>query len=160
MQAYVDSLKQVAKDNGMPGDMFDNSVAFADDVSKAIMAWSKKDNYAQTRSAPRFTVIDTPGRWLPTPPAYASALEPHWNQIRPMVMDSANQFAPPPPFTFNIKDKNSPYYKQVMDVKKAGDSLTDEQKHIAEFWDDLNGKLNVAGHVMFVTKKFSPPVTG
>ena len=157
MQDYVDSLKKVAKENGMPREMFDNSVAFADDVSKAIMAWSKKDNYAQTRSAPRYTVIDTPGRWVPTPPAYNSALEPHWNKIRPMVMDSANQFTPPPPFDFNIRDKNHPYYKQVMAVKTAGDSLTDEQKHIAEFWDDLNGKLNVAGHVMFVTKKFSPP---
>jgi len=43
-----------------------------------------------------------------------------------------------------------------MAVKNAGDSLTAEQKHIAEFWDDLGGKLNVVGHVMFVTKKFSP----
>ena len=157
MKEYVDSLKKLAKDGGMPQEMFDNSLAFADTVGKAILAWSKKDNYAQTRSASRYTVIDTPGRWVPTPPAYASAIEPHWNEIRPIVMDSASQFVPPPPIPFNIKDKNSAYYKQVMESKNAGDSLTDEQKHIAEFWDDLGGKLNVAGHVMFVTKKFSPP---
>jgi hypothetical protein len=156
MQEYVDSLKKVAKQSGMPDDMFTNSVAYADTVGKAILAWSKSDNYAQTRSAPRYTVTDEPGRWVPTPPAYASALEPHWNEIRTMVMDSANQFITPRPIPFNITDKNSAYYKQVMAVKNAGDSLTDEQKHIAEFWDDLSGKLNVAGHVMFVTKKFSP----
>ena len=31
------------------------------------------------------------------------------------------------------------------------------QKHIADFWDDNPFKLNVVGHVNFVTKKFSPP---
>ena len=157
MQEYVDSLKKHAKDEGMPEEMFNNTLAFADTIGKSILAWSKKDNYAKTRSSPRYTVIDTPGRWVPTPPAYTSAIEPHWYEIRPIVMDSASQFTPPPPIAFNIKDKNSAYYKQVMEIKTAGDSLTDEQKHIAEFWDDLGGKLNVAGHVMFVTKKFSPP---
>ncbi len=157
MQDYVDSLKKLVKDHGMPGSVFENTVAFADTVGKVILAWSKKDNYAQTRTAPKYTVIDTPGRWIPTPPMYAQALEPHWREIRTMVMDSANMFAPPPPPPFDIKDKNSLYYKEVMAVKNAGDSLTDEQKHIAEFWDDLGTRLNVSGHVMFMTKKFSPP---
>lgn len=157
LKDYVDSLKKFADNTGMPSSMFKNSVAFADEISNAILAWSKKDNYAQTRSASRYTVLDSPGRWVPTPPAYASALEPHWNEIRPIVMDSSNQFVPPPPIPFNITDKNGSYYKQVIAVKNAVDSLNDEQKHIAEFWDDLGGKLNVVGHIQFVTKKFSPP---
>jgi hypothetical protein len=157
MKDYVDSLKNLAKQNGMPSDMFDNSAELADSAANGVLAWSKKDNYAQTRSASRYTVMDVPGRWVPTPPAYASALEPHWNEIRTMVMDSASQYAPPAPIPFNMKDKNSAYYKQVMNIKNAIDSLTPDQKHIADFWDDLNGHLNVVGHVMFVTKKFSPP---
>jgi hypothetical protein len=157
MKEYVDSLKRFAQNEGMPADMFDNSIAFADTISKSILAWSKKDNYAQTRTATRYTVLDSPGRWVPTPPAYTSALEPHWNEIRTIVMDSASQFAPPPPMKFNMADTNSPYYKQVIAVKNTVDSLSDEQKHIAEFWDDLGGKLNVAGHLSYVTKKFSPP---
>jgi len=44
-----------------------------------------------------------------------------------------------------------------MEVKNICDSLNEEQKHIADFWDDNPSKLNVTGHVMFVTKKFSPP---
>jgi len=44
-----------------------------------------------------------------------------------------------------------------MYIKNTGDSLNAEQVHIADFWDDNPQKLNVAGHVMFVTKKFSPP---
>ena len=157
MMDYTDSIKNVAKKSGMPSAMFDASVKFAAAVSEAILAWSKTDAYAKTRSATRYTVMDSPGRWIPTPPAYASAIEPHWNEIRTMCLDSANQFMPPRPIAFNMDDKTGSYYRQVLDVKLAGDSLTDEQKHIAEFWDDLGGKLNVIGHVQFVTKKFSPP---
>lgn len=157
MEDYVDSLKKLVKRHGMPGSVFDNTVGYADEVGKAILAWSKKDNYAQTRTAPKYAVMDTPGRWIPTPPMYAQALEPHWREIRTMVMDSANQFAPPPPPVFDIRNKQSKYYQEVMAVKNARDSLTEEQKHIAEFWDDLGNRLNVSGHVMFMTKKFSPP---
>lgn len=157
MKEYVDSLKGLVKDHGMPDDVFRNSVDFAAEAGRIILAWSKKDQYAQTRTAPKYAVIDTPGRWVPTPPLYAQALEPHWRKIRTMVMDSASQFTPPPPPVFDINNKQGKYYQEVMAVKNAGDSLTDEQKHIAEFWDDLGNKMNVNGHIMFVTKKFSPP---
>ena len=157
MKDYVDSLKQLAKDHGMPEDIMKNSVEYSDTVASAIMAWSKKDNYLQTRGAPEYTVMDSPGRWVPTPPAYSPAAEPHWMEIRTIVMDSANMFIPPPPYKFNITDKKSDYYKEVMAIKNAGDSLTEEQAHIADFWDDNPFKLNVSGHLMFGTKKFSPP---
>jgi len=157
MKEYVDSLKKLASDHGMPSDIYANSLAYADTVSATIMKWSRHDNYLETRGAPEYTVLDSPGRWVPTPPAYASAMEPHWNTIRTLVMDSATQFIPPPPYSFNIKDKSSDYYKEVMLVKNAGDSLTEEQVHIADFWDDNPFKLNVSGHLMFGTKKFSPP---
>ena len=157
MQDFTDSLKAMVIDKGMPADVLTNTMAYADTVSAGILAWSKKDNYAQTRSASKFNVIDSPGRWVPTPPAYTSAMEPHWNEIRTLVMDSANQFVPPPQYAFNITDKNSDYYKEVMAVKNAIDSITPEQRQVAEFWDDNPFKLNVSGHVQFGTKKFSPP---
>ena len=157
MKEYTDSLHQLVKDHGMPSKMVEASEAFAKEVGAAIIAWSKKDNYAQTRSAEKYTVKDIPGRWVPTPPMYASAAEPHWREIRTMVLDSASQFRPAPPPAFNVTDKNSEYYKNVMMVKNAVDSLTEEQKHIANFWDDNPFKVNVTGHAMFSTKKFSPP---
>jgi hypothetical protein len=157
MKEYVDSLKMLAKDHGMPTDVFNNSLIFADTIGSAILDWSKGDNYLQTRGAPEYTVLDSPGRWVPTPPAYSPAAEPHWNQIRPLVLDSATQFIPPPPFKFDMTDKKSDYYKEVIRIKNAGDSLTEEQMHIADFWDDNPFKLNVSGHLMFGTKKFSPP---
>ena len=156
MQDFKDSILKIARQKGLPGSIEKASQEFADSMSASIIRWSKKDNYAETRSAEKYTVKDEPGRWVPTPPMYGQAAEPHWMDIRIMVLDSVTQFAPPPPMQYNITDKNSAYYKQVMDVKNAVDSLTDEQRHIAEFWDDNPFKLNVSGHLMFATKKFSP----
>jgi len=157
MSYYTDSLKKLVKDHGMPDDVYKGTLAFADTVSANILKWSKKDNYLQTRTFPKYNVMDVPGRWVPTPPAYTQAMEPHWNKIRTLVIDSASQFTPPPPPPFNITDTNSKYYHEVMSIKNAVDNLNDEQKHIADFWDDNPFKLNVSGHVMFGTKKFSPP---
>jgi hypothetical protein len=156
MMNYYDQLNHMADSAGMPAKVLKGTKEFSDTIAAAILAWSKGDNYSATRGASRYSVSDSPGRWVPTPPMYATALEPHWMEIRPMVMDSAAQFKPVRPPAYNMKDKNSVFYKALMEVKNIGDSLNDEQKHIADFWDDNPFKMNVTGHVMFATKKFSP----
>jgi hypothetical protein len=75
--------------------------------------------------------------------------------IRTLVLDSASEFKPARPPKYDLS-KSSQFYKELMLVKNTVESLTPEQKHIASFWDDNPFKLNVAGHVMFGTKKFSP----
>jgi hypothetical protein len=59
---------------------------------------------------------------------YGTAVEPHWNEIRTMVMDSASQFRPAPPPVCDPVNKNSDYCKAMMEVKTIGENLTDEQK--------------------------------
>ncbi len=157
MKDYEDSILQVARDKGLSSKVEKASRMLADSISMHIIRWSKKDNYLQTRGAEKYAVKNIPGRWVPTPPMYAPAAEPHWHEIRPLVIDSAGVFDPPPPPVFNITDKKSKYYQEVMAIKNAVDSLTPEQKHIAEFWDDNPFKMNVTGHVMYGSKKFSPP---
>ncbi len=158
MMAYYDYLKKMSDSIGMSSSVLKNTIDFSDSISNAILNWSKKDNYAQTRSAERYTVQnDAEGRWVPTPPMYATAAEPHWREIRTMILDSASQFMPPRPPQYDIKNKNSIYYKALMEVKTIGENLTEEQKHIADFWDDNPFNMNVTGHVMFATKRFSPP---
>jgi len=156
MMSYYEELKRMADSTGMPESELNNTIAFSDTIASAILKWSKKDNYAETRSAEKYTVTNEEGRWIPTPPMYGQAVEPHWREIRCMVMDSCSQFMPPRPPKFDVKDKNGRYYKAMMEIKHIGDSLNDEQKNIADFWDDNPFKLNVSGHVMFATKKFSP----
>lgn len=157
MQYFVDSLNTMADRHGMPRETQKNSVAYANAVAQSILAWSKGDNYSKTQSASKYTILNLPGTWIPTPPMYAQASEPHWSTVRPLVMDSASQFRVPPPPKFDITDTNSFYFKELMAIKNAVENLTDEQKHMAEFWDDNPFKLNISGHAMFATKKFSPP---
>lgn len=156
MDTYVDELKNNAEDAGMPSDVLNASVKYANLAADSIMSWSKNDNYAKIRSASKFSVTDEEGRWVPTPPMYAQAVEPHWMEIRTLVMDSCSQFKPVRPPKYAPKDTSSEFYKAMMMVKNCVDSLTPEQKHIADFWDDNAFKLNVNGHVMYATKKFSP----
>lgn len=140
---------------GVNSKYFEASVAYGDEVAQHILKWADGDMYKQTRTFPKFTVIDDPARWQPTPPGYFEAIEPHWNQIRPFVLDSANQFTPERPTQFNM-DKNSQFYKETMEVYNTGVNLTEEQKEIASFWDCNPYVMNVTGHVMAATKKITP----
>jgi hypothetical protein len=154
---YYEGLKKNADSAGMPEEMLTATVTYSDAVADAVMQWSKSDNYAQTRSAEKFAVTTEEGRWIPTPPAYSQAMEPHWCDIRPLLLESADQFDAPPPPVYNMKDSTSEFCRQLMEVKHIGDSLTDDQKHLADFFDDNPFNLHVTGHVMYATKKFSPP---
>jgi hypothetical protein len=154
---YYNELKERSDSAGMPSEVLKNTVLFSDTVVSTILKWSKGDNYAKTRSAEKYDVREEDGRWLPTPPAYAQGLEPHWCDIRTLLLDSANQFAPPVLGRYNMKDSTSTYYKEAMEVKHAVENLTAEQKHMVDFFDDNPYNLHVTGHVMYATKKFSPP---
>ncbi|MEO7523034.1 MAG: vanadium-dependent haloperoxidase [Ferruginibacter sp.] len=157
MGEFMASLEKKADEEGMPGSVIQASKAYADMVGDSIMQWAKGDNYARTRSASKYAVSDEENRWAPTPPGYSQAIEPHWNEIRSLLLDSASQFVCQRPPVYDVTNKQSKFYKEVMLIKTLVDSLTDEQKHIAKFWDDNPFELHISGHVMYATKKFSPP---
>jgi hypothetical protein len=151
---YRDIMKQF-KDSGIPDDVYDRSIEYGQTVADHIMKWASKDNYKQTRSFPKYTILSDPATWKPTPPAYMDAVEPHWNKIRTFVIDSAQQFRPEPPVEFSMK-ASSEFMRQAKEVQAMGNSLTEEQREIASFWDCNPFVMNVRGHVMFATKKISP----
>jgi hypothetical protein len=98
MMGYYDELKRMADSTGMPESELNNTIAFSDTIAATVLKWSKKDNYAQTRSAEKYTVTNEEGRWIPTPPMYAQAVEPHWMEIRCLgngFMFSVYAFTPP-----------------------------------------------------------------
>jgi len=142
MMKQYDQVLHDADSLDVPNSIIQASAVFADSISSAILKWSKGDSYAATRGASRYSVNDSTGRWVPTPPMYASGLEPHWREIRPFVLDSASQCKPGRPPVFSM-DKNSSYFQSMMEVKNTVDHLSDEQKHIADFWDDNPFKMNV-----------------
>ena len=155
MKILADSVKALAKDSGMPDDMYNGSIQYGIQVGDSIISWSKKDNYAQTRGS-RFTVTNLEGHWSPTPPGYFDAVEPLWPTLRCMVMDSANMFPPPPPTPFS-KDSTSKFYQMAKEVMVTVNTLDSTKKWIANFWDCNGFKLHVEGHAMFATKAMTPP---
>ena len=155
MDEFYNKIMQEFKDEGVPDDVFERSVAYGIQVADHVIAWSGKDNYKQSRSFPKYSILDDPATWKPTPPAYMDAIEPHLNKLRTFAIDSASQFAPRPPTPFSI-DKESLFYKEALEVHDIGTNLTTEQREIASFWDCNPFVMNVKGHVMFATKKISP----
>jgi len=155
LDVFYDSLSREIRESGIPSDVLNRSIAYGDSVSAAVLKWAAGDNYRQTRSFPKYTILRDESTWKPTPPAYMDAVEPHWSEIRPFVMDSAAQFRPEPPKAFST-DKNSEFYRLALEVHDIVASLTPEQKEIASFWDCNPFMMNVNGHVMFANKKISP----
>ncbi|MBT8400735.1 MAG: vanadium-dependent haloperoxidase [Rhodothermia bacterium] len=143
------------KEMGIPSDVRKRSMAFGDEIANHVIAWANTDNYKETRTFPKYTVEDEPGRWIPTPPAYIDGIEPHWNKIRPFVLSSADQFIPPPPTPYSV-DKDSQFFREALEVYEVGINLSDEQAEIAAFWDCNPYVMNTRGHVMFATKKITP----
>nr|WP_299341365.1 vanadium-dependent haloperoxidase [Allomuricauda sp.] len=140
---------------------FVSSKKYGLQVAEHVAQWMDKDNYKQTRTMPKFTVnSDEPSRWQPTPPSYMDGIEPHWNKIRPFVIDSAAQFKPTPPPPFSMEE-GSDFYKEVKEVYDISNEITakgdkSEEVAIAQFWD-CNPYVSVTrGHLMFATKKITP----
>jgi hypothetical protein len=157
MMEVYNRLKDSVVNAGITKQSLQATVAFSDTIVASIIAWSKKDNYAETRTANKYVATNNEGKWIPTPPAYLNAIEYKWSTIRTMAIDSAAQFKPLPPPMYNMKDKNSFFYKAALEVKTTVENLTPEQKHIADFFDDNPLRLTRVGHLEIATKKFSPP---
>ena len=159
MISYRDSLYTVWQNKNETE--FQDSKAYALEVSEFISAWMKADNYSQTRTMPKFRVdTEDQGRWQPTPPSYMDGIEPSWSQIRPFVLDSASQFKPVPPPAFSM-EKSSDFYKELKEVYDISKNISEkgdqsQEIAIAQFWD-CNPYVSVTrGHLMFAVKKITP----
>jgi hypothetical protein len=152
-----DSIQQIIDvyRKTLPGQVFAESLQYGKNVSDVILTWTRLDQYDATRKIRRYSIQKQEGKWVPTPPAYMAAIEPHWKLIRTFALDSTAQFKPLPPTTFS-KEKESEFYKSAYTVYKTGNELTGEQKDIANFWDCNPFAVNVHGHVNYATKKLSP----
>ena len=156
MEAHQQQIVQDFQAMGVPERVIEQSLAYGDQVAEHVLAWADGDQYKQTRTYPKYTVDpESPGRWTPTPPDYMDGIEPHWDQIRPFVIDSADQFVPEPPPAFSLEEE-SKFYRDLMQVYQAVNDLNDEQLEMAKFWDCNPYVTHHQGHVMFATKKITP----
>ncbi len=128
---------------------------YSKEFSKIIIAWFNEDKYNETRNMVEYTLLETPGSWSPTPPDYMDALEPHWDKIRTVVIDSSSQFSPPPPTTYNMA-VGSKFHTELLEVYNAvknNDTVTIE---IAKFWDCNPIVSKHKGHITYSEKKLTP----
>lgn len=149
-----DLLKDVQK-IGIDKEIYENSIALGDAISLEIIERASTDGYLRRTALPRFSVNKDPGRWKPTPPDYMEAIEPHWNTIKPFVLDSAGQFDPGLPTSFDISD-SSQFFKEATEVYETVKNVDSTQLEIAKFWDCNPNISTTKGHVMYFQQQISP----
>jgi PAP2 superfamily len=141
--------------NSLSDEVYENSIALGDTIAATILKRTSTDNYKQTRGMPKYSVFKEEGKWEQTPPDYADAAEPHWDKIKPLLLDSAAQFDVPAPPKYSV-EKNSPYYKELMELYNISKILTPTQDTIARYWDDNPFVTQHEGHLMYANKKTTP----
>lgn len=145
----------LASFNALSKVIVDSSVAFAKQVSKIIVQYSRSDGYFQLSTRRRYTPLNRDDAWKPTPPEYMAAVEPHWRTIRNFFLDSSSQFKPVLAEKFD-KSKESSFYKLTTEVYETVNHLTEEQKLIANYWDCNPFAVQFQGHMSIGLKKISP----
>lgn len=146
------TLQVKLKKRAVSNEVLKRSVAFGEQVAAHIIAWSKTDNYGYTRTLQRFTPSKEPGSWQQTAPDYMEAVEPYWNQIRPMVLEKPDAIAIAPPAAY----KSEKFMAACKEVYTTRQQLTSEQTWIANFWDCNPFATRTVGHLMYSIKKLSP----
>ena len=146
---FLDSCRRIGYDEAV----IESSKAYAQAVSRQILAYAKADGYNKISNLRRYTPSTEEGSWFPTPPAYIAAIEPHFNTVRPFTLDSCSQFKPPPPVPFS-QDKKSAFYKLIL--QNYTETLTGEHRAIAAFWDCNPFAVQDNGHLLIGLKKISP----
>jgi hypothetical protein len=155
MDEFRERLYAQLEENGLPSEVKEQSLAYGEQMAKHVLQWADGDLYKQTRTYPKYTVQKEQFKWKPTPPDYMAGIEPHWNKIRTLVLDSASQFPPVPPLELSL-EKDSEFYQQLVQVYKEGQGLDSVQTDIAKFWDCNPYVSHHKGHAMFATKKITP----
>ena len=148
-------LRQALRKAKVSAAVIDSSIAVAKAVAVQVMNWSKSDNYNRLSARLRYTPIKGEAYWYPTPPAYMEAVEPHWKTIRPMIIDTCDEFAPLPPVPFS-KDTASAFYALGKEVYNVSLQRSQEELAIASFWDCNPFAVSTAGHMAIGFKKITP----
>jgi hypothetical protein len=88
------------------------------------------------RWQPKYFSDGKGGRFAP------ACLTPQWGLVKPLLIDSGNQFRPGPPPAIGSEQLN----KEIQEVVNLQASLTDEQKALVEFMRDGPKSVQQAGH--------------
>lgn len=118
------------------------SIDFGKAIASAVFDFSKTDTYGHEaylnpRPADYVPPVTGPNGeplWQPTFPDYTRALFPYWGKVRTFAMKEGDLKGKDPiPYS---EDPNSKFYQQANEVRITLNTLTLEERWIAEFWSD------------------------
>ena len=136
----------------LPREVVARSVRRGRDVAAAVFAWSTGDggHEGYLRNFPPYSPPAGPGLWVPTPPAFLSALQPTWGRNRCFVI--ADGAARPPGDHPRYSERpRSAFRREALEVYDAVNSRTAEQEAIARFWSDDPGVTSTPpGHSLSI----------
>jgi hypothetical protein len=142
-KAAVDTLEEsfaAGLRTTVPGGVYRRSVDRGRSVAGHIFEWSKLDggNEGYLHNFPAYIPPVGPGLWVPTPPAFLSALQPFWGSNRPFALASGGECDPGPPLAYS-EETSSVFFSETIECYDVVTNLSPEQRAIALFWSDDPG---------------------
>jgi hypothetical protein len=148
-------LKSDSEKYGIQEVDLDRIEKLVDSIVKNFVSWSAQDGFRGLNNRLRYTPTKGDAYWQPTAPSYMAPVEPHWNKLKPFLLDSCTQFKVAEPVLYDT-NSGTPFMtltKEVYEISKKSDSA---KNAIAMFWDCNPFAVQQLGHVEFGLKKISP----
>ncbi|ULQ57768.1 vanadium-dependent haloperoxidase [Flavihumibacter rivuli] len=146
-RARIDSLENAQLNELRSGDDtvgIGNAIDFGVRVAEAIFEWSKSDKVLDTW--PPFSAPPGPGKWVPTPPAFAPAVVPYWGESRSFVPGIADMLDKDFSIPYDEKP-GSVFYAMVDSVYQQSKKLTLRDTLLIRTWADLPINYNGPAHM-------------
>jgi len=126
------------------------SIDFGKYVADKIYDWSITDGTlnpdGKLAICPAYVPLGTPGSWVPTPTAFASAAGACQGNLRTFISNIVNTTLPPPlPYS---TDPSSDFYKMANEVYQTSLSLTAEDIKLVQSWRDFTPNFNTPSHLL------------
>ena len=147
-QAVLDSALATSLAGIPDGTSKTDGTAIGSAAAADIVALRQNDG-----SAPNLTyagpLVPGVGEWRPTPAAFGKGINQQWGDVIPFVIESANQFLPPPPPAVGTWSYNLAL-QEVASIGSLSNALRSvDQTHIAQFYkQDAELTVNEAARIL------------
>lgn len=143
--------------DGVSPQVIADSVAYGEALGGALAGWAASDGYAEARYK-GYISPEGPQYWVPTgfsdTDKVMNPLEPWFGSVRPLVLTTGDECAPPAPVAFSTA-VGSDMYNQANAVYQTDQASTPAQREIARFWADGPGDTATPpGHWLAIATKF------
>jgi hypothetical protein len=125
-----------------------HGIRLGHDIAQSILAQRAGDGWNAVVD-PQTEIGTDPGEWRPTPTGFANPLAPHWGDVTPWAIESAQQFIPEAPPTLTSNEYAAAYNETKQLGAANSEQLglrTADQTQIALFWADGAGTHTPPGH--------------